>query len=105
MKENEFFISNAANIDFPRELIADISLALMDIGVSNECEQSKAQNVLKARTPRITEHALKYADDLRRDIWLAAWIVHLKRVKGHWVLCVGRVEVNDILDAGFWDKV
>ena len=39
MKENEFFISNAANIDFPRELIADISLALMNIGVSNECHQ------------------------------------------------------------------
>ena len=37
MKENEFFISNAANIDFPHDLIADISLALMNCNVSNEC--------------------------------------------------------------------
>ena len=62
------------------------------------------QDVLETGTPRIAEHTLEYADDLRTNIGLATRVAHFKRVEGYRVSSVGRVEINNIVNAAFGNE-
>ena len=63
-----------------------------------------AQNMLKSWSPRIAEHTFKYSDNFGTDVRFAARIADFKRVKGDWISSVGRVEIDNVLDAGFGNK-
>ena len=61
--------------------------------------------MLKAWAPRVAEHTLQNANNFRRNVWLAGWIVNFEWVEGHWELRIGRVEIDDIFDAVLWDEL
>lgn len=60
--------------------------------------------MLKAWTPRVAEHTFKHADHFRTDVRLAARVAHFKRIEGDWILRVGWVEIDYVINAGFRHK-
>ena len=60
--------------------------------------------MLETRAPGIAKHALQDTDDFRCNVWLSRWIGKLERVEGNWMLSVGRIKVNYVFDAFFWDE-
>lgn len=60
--------------------------------------------MLEAGTPRIAEHALEYADNLRTNIGLAGFVRKLKWVESDGVSSVGGIKVDDVLDARLRNK-
>ena len=73
-------------------------------GAIEEGENSVAEDVFEARTPRVAEHTFQNADNFGTDIGFSRRIGDLERVEGNWVGGVGRVEVDDIFDAAFGDE-
>ena len=60
--------------------------------------------MLKTWTPRIAEHTLKHADNLRTDVRFATGIAYFERVESDWILSVGWVEIDYVINTRFRHK-
>ncbi len=69
-----------------------------------ESEEGVTQNVFKAGTPRVAEHTLEHADNFRTDVGFAGGITELERVESDWIGGIGRVEIDNVLNAVFGDE-
>ena len=69
-----------------------------------EGKEGVAEDVFEARTPRFAEHTFQNADDFGGDVGFSSRVGEFERVEGDGMGGVGRVEIDDVLDARFGDE-